>query len=996
MNNYRYLKRVTLGLLLISCVNTFLSDSAAEEVIGEMPYEMRLAGRTSDAHTPQVDFQDIAGWHVDCKNAEAKIELTREQQLFGKHVIKVTYRATGANPEVRVFPPHPIPSTGAFDTVALWSYGNNWGWAIDPTTPRVQLSALFEDAAGKEFNVPLAKVDWKEWYLIYRRLTPVQIESVKSGGAFRCLLITGGTNNEDRTLYFDNLSTFTEKFPPLKFEPRPLRGVEPFPGQLTGTNSGPGKLPFPTRATTILPDNLETNFSNALKTVEQGGEQSHVFSYDGPDGHLTYTLKPAGGTWDEILAEGKFASVTGKESPVIFSVKPCVGGGIRLAVHGKAVLPQKVEHLSTTVKDQMLESSWRLSAEDVSADVTYQYRMWGKSLVVDVLAPGGKVQEVRFGQAVGLSNAKLIENPFYAVDGGRPDVAVGDTAGGPIFVTGNVDWYRTNSSVLWAANSVTDQGAAYNGGTRYNPLTNNRRNDCFERFFVTISHRYEEELPRIANPPSPWKSVTGTHVWRAQGASNREADARRWTDLHRYGVTQLVVTDHETMWRDGGESFTLRTTAAPGKGGDKGQYDFTRLMSDTLGYFYGPYNNYTDITTINEFWSPDMVGLNSQNQLQRGWMRCYALKPSRAVELNAKLIPEIQRKFKFNTAYCDVHTAVTPWERVDYDPRVPGAGTLAAVFYAYGEILLDQKSVWNGPVYSEGGAHVFYMGLADGNYGQDIRYKLSDNPWLVDFDLRQMHDLGCNFGMGNVGTFYANIPQPSKTPVELDAKIDRFLAATVAFGHSGFLVTEGGTANAIRSYYMLQALPARYCLASAREIRYGSADGQLADTTTAIVSGDYKRSQVVTRYSDGTVTAANGSKTERMKVDAWGRKLDLPPNGYAGWTADGGIEVLSSDADGARSDYSSSPTYIYIDGRGKAARFEKAAGNGIGICRLLPDKTAEIILYKGADCGFAFQASKAVAIDKDRAVIGPAQLRVRDGLTYVVPVEKAFSYILSN
>ena len=102
-------------------------------------------------------------------------------------------------------------------------------------------------------------------------------------------------------------------------------------------------------------------------------------------------------------------------------------------------------------------------------------------------------------------------------------------------------------------------------------------------------------------------------------------------------------------------------------------------------------------------------------------------------------------------------------------------------------------------------------------------YRPAENPWLVEIlDLRHMHDLGCNFGMGNLETFYANAPQPRDTAEQRDAEIDRFLTATVAFGHSGFLVMEGGYANALRSYYMLQQLHSRYCLTNASEIRYMS------------------------------------------------------------------------------------------------------------------------------------------------------------------------------
>ena len=52
-----------------------------------------------------------------------------------------------------------------------------------------------------------------------QRLTPEQIQRVRAGGKFKGLLITGGKNTEDRILYFDNAAVFTEKFPPLSFEP---------------------------------------------------------------------------------------------------------------------------------------------------------------------------------------------------------------------------------------------------------------------------------------------------------------------------------------------------------------------------------------------------------------------------------------------------------------------------------------------------------------------------------------------------------------------------------------------------------------------------------------------------------------------------------------------------------------------------------------------------------------------------------------------------------
>ena len=67
---------------------------------------------------------------------------------------------------------------------------------------------------------------------------------------------------------------------------------------------------------------------------------------------------------------------------------------------------------------------------------------------------------------------------------------------------------------------------------------------------------------------------------------------------------------------------------------------------------------------------------------------------------------------------------------------------------------------------------------------------------------------------------------------------------------------------------MLQQLHSSYALSSTREIRYADADGELLDTTSAVATGAYKRSQVVTRYANGCVTAVNGHPSERMIVEA--------------------------------------------------------------------------------------------------------------------------------
>ncbi len=969
-------------LMLLIAVAICASAALAQEQVGQRPYELDWAGRTQDHHPPLIDFEDLTGWTVETGGSEASFERSQEQLIWGDYVGKLTYRATGDSPTVRVLPPAPIDIPAPFDAVTLWVYGNNWSFSPNPTTPPVNINLLLEDAAGEPMTLSLTRVYWKEWFMPHLRLTAGQLERLRDGAKFLGFEITGGHNTSDRVIYLDNLVFFTEEFPPLQFQPRPMRGIDMFPGQDVALNTGPGRLPFPTREQTILPPNLTDTFTTDLA---QDGE-AWVFTYAGDDGTLVYRIEPESGTWSDITAQWQ-----GRGE----AFGPCAEGGVRLVTADGPAPPENAELLGVEREGDAVTMRWRVAAGATEAEVAYSYRLWGKSLVIDTICPGGVVGEVRYGFAEGLENPRLVTNPYYVYRNTRPAVVVAGPEDAPLFVAGNTDWYRTNGSELWGINEIRDGRATYQGGVRYRPKTDGMRNDCYERFFLTVSPRYEEVLPTIDNPRSPWFEVTGTRLWRAHGAGNRESDAAFWRKVHRYGMTEVVVTDHETMWRDGGESFTFRTRTAPGKGGDQGAYDYARIMQDELGFVYGPYNNFTDYAAVNGYFTIDNVIRTPDNQLQRAWPRCYAPKPSRAVEFCALLAPQIEEKFHFSTAYCDVHTAVAPWDREDYDARVPGAGTMAGTFYAYGEIMLLQKAAWGGPVYSEGGMHWMYAGLTDGNYGQDQRYKPAENPWLVDFDLRRMHERCTSFGMGNIGMFYGRNASLGSTREEIDASIDRFLAATVAFGHTGFLVMEGGYHNALRSYYMLQQLHSRYALASAQEIRYVNAAGELLDTSAAIATGAFRRSQVVTLYDDGTVTAANGSRTERMRCEAFGHSIDLPPNGYAGWTTDG-VEVLSADPNGHRSDYAATPAYLYVDGRGRPVRFARAASTGQGVCRILGDGRWEVIPYQGAECGFAIDAGTAVALDFDGAEIGPAQVRHARGLTWVMPVEGAFSYLLAQ
>lgn len=961
-----------------------LAGSAQGQAVGVRPYEMDWAGRVTDVRPPLLDFENVGDWAVTADQTVATWSTSREQQLWGAGVGKLVYRATGLPPRITLQLPQPVRLELPFDCVNVWVYGNNWAWVPDPTTPPVNLSAILQNGSGERVAIYLDNVRWREWYLVHRRLTAEQIRLLGDRPQLVGLEVTGGTNTSDRVLYFDNLAVYQEAFPPLTYQPRPRRGIELPAGQTVGTNTGPGILPFPTRPETILPDNLVSDFQNSL---EEGPDDEFVWRYRGSDGELSFRYRPASGMLTDISAEWLDRGNTWQ---------PCVEGGPYFATDVPSVMaaPEHALFVRATREGESVVVEWALAHGARKARVTYTLRMWQKSLVVDIACSGQDFAEFRVGKVVGAAAPRLVTLPYLAGAEQRPAILVAGPADAPLFQSALLDHCRSNASEFWFANQVAKDGVTQNGGARYMPKTDGARNPIFERLFITASPHFVETLPNVPNPKSPWMQVTGDRVWRAHGASDRAHDFALWTKVARHGMTQVVITDHETGWRDEGESFTMRTRAAPGKGGDAGQAEYARKIR-ALGFVYGIYNNYTDFAPVNEFWNEDYVTRMSDGQWHAAWPRCYNVKPSRAVELESALAPIIQDKFQLNTAYCDVHTAVRPWSYTDFDARVPGAGTFAATFYAYGEIMLHQKQTWQGPVYSEGNNHWYYCGLTDGNYGQDQAGNLATSPWLVDFDLRKLHPLCCNFGMGSPDMFFGGDLAQSQNAADSSAWLDRFLAATLAFGHTGFLVLEGGFENAVRSYYSLQQVHSRYAQQVVDSIRYGDGSGNLLETDAAVANGAYRRSQVATRYAGGLEVFVNGHPSETWSLP----QITLPPNGWY-VTGEGAHPLLAYSAlqDGRRVDYVDSPAYVYANGRGQVTRFPKAVARGQLVARRLDADHVELFAY-GADpvLGVSLdgRAATAVALDEAGQELQPAETRYSRGMVFVMPVPNAVSYRLT-
>ncbi len=957
--------------------------------VGQQPYEFTWVQREENPGT-LVDFENLEGWKLELYDgAKGELRRSREQQMWGQHVAKFLYSGTSEKSRVIARPPQPIPIPERFDSVELWGYGNRWSWVPDDTTPAGDVSILIVDSRGREFQIPLTKIQWKQWWLIHRKVLAETREQIVWPASFSGIEIAKGKNADPRYFYCDSLVFVTEKLEPLALKPQPKRNLEPLPGQNLGLNTGPGTLPFPTREETILPSNAATGFTTS---VRQLGANRFELLYKGTDSTVRYLFSPLTGNLSEVSV-----SVDGGTP-----YQPMEGGGVRFTDTPGGQVSQG-QLLGASVKGDIVEAKFRHG----SRIVDYALRIWQKSLVIDVLCQGGEATELSFGRVGGVTAPKLITIPFLTYGSTNPRVLLSRGEAKPVFTSIWWDWYRTNASEPYFVKepAVTDTSAEINGGMRYIPRTDGARNDLVERIFVTASAAYEEVLPTIANPPSLRQREGKERIWTVTQPSNFQSDHKLSRQIRSYGLDKIMQHSHEVTWRDEGDSNTLKLHASPQKGGDAALQWYIKAQND-LGWLQGVYSNYTDFCTVNSNWNPDHVQRTPDGEWRRAWPRNYALKPSKAVEFDDYYAKRIESKFGVKMSYTDVHTAVAPWQFCDYDARVPGAATMTATFYAYGQLLLNDQRVY-GPSQSEATYQWMYAGLESGSYG----WTYTDGNLLTEpldpvFHLSKIHPLQCDYGMGLTSYYLEQLDKNWQTSAKKRDYVDLFLATTIGYGNMGWLIREWGLNNPFgievmnRSYYMMQQLQQQYAFHRPKAIEFAGADGKLLPPSQAHATGAVGDSRLHVEYENGTHIYVNRSSRGPWTVrDGAGKEVELPVSGWLAYNTGNAFYEYSASIEGRRIDYASSPAYEFLDGRGQWTEQGSLGATGSVVRRTRGGDAVELIDLYGND-RIAFKAEGPgilLAQDPEGNSLGEVTLKsARTGWYEFNTIPNARTYIFAN
>jgi hypothetical protein len=229
---------------------------------------------------------------------------------------------------------------------------------------------------------------------------------------------------------------------------------------------------------------------------------------------------------------------------------------------------------------------------------------------------------------------------------------------------------------------------------------------------------------------------------------------------------------------------------------------------------------------------------------------------------------------------------------------------------------------------------------------------LWEYPYLPHFDLLKMHPLSVDIGVPWTARFFTGKDGWNK-PENIESSIDQFIAATIAYGHIGWLVEEQhGIRQTCRSYYMLQQLQSRYVMEKPTEIRYGT-DSETVSSSEALLSGEWKKSRLYIRYPNALEVWINGNSEQAWEVAHKGERHVLPPFGWLAVQSDRFYEC-SELRDGNRYDRVSSAAYVFIDGRGFFRSFDGIGTSGSLAVRLGKEGSdLSIIAVEGVQ-GFRF------------------------------------------
>ncbi len=875
----------------------------------------------SPASPPLSFMDDTSKWNVKMVNGAAKstvkMETSREITFYGQPVTKIIYSGADKKSEIHISPLKPLPIPNLFSAADLWSWANSFNYA----NPR-KIFLVLGDSKGKEISRPLShglnQNGPMEHFVNFEQ--PWAKFDVGKRYFLKEIVIKDLAAVPQDFFYLSTLSFYMQntniKLPNIKSD-------------LKLPNDPKGMVP-PVKAE---------------GKVEKVGPKKFIFTTSTPGDQVEYIYQPNDGTMDDITIIHNNQTF-----------KPMTGGGLLSAATGaKAIIKGKMTSLVFNKKNNSVKTTWSSISGKGKYKITLS--LIDKSLVIDISSNDKSAAGFDFGSLAGLQKTKLVEVPYFNSWGKRNGVLGPRIVNSPgTFFFGFIDHYFSNANEIYAQGTIDKNGnALYNGGSYYFPDTKNKRHDLNERIVLTASSEFQEVLPNIPNPV----------VFDRQKARDTYFSCMVWPDveniklLHDVGMEDLFLWVY--WWNAANQHWSLSypDLSEPGNGGydwfipKSGKpspkiwrkmkpRDFVKLVH-SLGWKFGLYTYYNDISPTAECFNRDWMALADDNQPRMGCLGFYWVRSAFLPQFQKVIAESIKKEWgTLDGTYVDVSTGRCPWgNEMDMDGNVPDSGRFMIHFRKVAQ-MLNQEVQDFGQAWAEGTFPWIYAGLHTGSYGTLFTSNPGGSsavPMLPEFDLRRIHQKSQLIGMGSSYHFFFQKPVPRGD--YHNEFTNQYHAAVLGYGHVGqYQGNNHGNqslAGVAKTYYLFSQLQKLYAFEPIKTIEYFNGK-EFVSTSQAIEDDSYLQGRIHEVYENGVTVYVNYNAKEKWTIQVDGKDIVLPPWGFYAFHIPTDTLVYSIEKDGGRCEYSRSAKYVYADSWDKLKNFDEFSIKGAGAIKKIDAK----------------------------------------------------------
>lgn len=479
----------------------------------------------------------------------------------------------------------------------------------------------------------------------------------------------------------------------------------------------------------------------------------------------------------------------------------------------------------TESTDSTVTSQWRMTYKGKTFDYQFQLRISGRTLTIRVEALNGSrmATSLAFDRCEHAVSPSIVKVPYLTL--------FNLLSSNKSFTSTFLDWEVTHCSeytpIPSAMETVKGNSTSVRFGpvVRYNKMTNGLRNPLKETIFITVSPTLEGALPNLAGPVASMRAYAASKIvlnygppyWWAitnvQKICRDNPDNYSLLDvLQQKGVQNIAII--MSLWQKQGMHSGLPDVLPANTFKQNGRplcgvpdcpptasdnnaliISVRDYITDKLHFDFALYENYVD-------YYGDGIGYRQAHCARtpgRGFLAGFqgapcrtpqVMKPIVAVSQVAAWSDAILGAIRPTWSYLDVHSAINPSARIDYDSTQEGAGMFLTTLQKYRQLPGILRK-YGGPVQGEGGNHFLYAGYFD---DFEARVQTADNavygekaPLLVDFDIAKIRPKSALHGAGHYTNFYSNNVNAEKKFIMSPDQMLAYVATELAYGHAGLI-----------------------------------------------------------------------------------------------------------------------------------------------------------------------------------------------------------------